>query len=136
LSHNSEEHHVLQDEPGIGDLSKVLTTTFSAASHIFSTFASDKPLMLHKLCTNKPDSQCATFCQGIVIMHSELGARIKLGKINMEKLQVTTVDLYRGMMQQHSNPEWKPELCKRKKCHDQVVIPIASGNVVLITKGF
>jgi hypothetical protein len=22
------------------------------------------------------------------------------------------------------------------KCHDQVVIPIASGNVVLITKGF
>ncbi len=57
-------------------------------------------------------------------MHSELGATM------------TTIDLYRGMMQQHSNPEWKPELCKRKKCHDQVVIPIASGNVVLITKGF
>jgi len=81
LSHNSEEHHVLQDEPGIGDLSKVLTTTFSAASHIFSTFASDKPLMLHKLCTNKPDSQCATFCQGRVgIMRSELGATMKTGK--------------------------------------------------------
>jgi hypothetical protein len=85
---------------GIGDLSKVLTTTFSAASHIFSTFASDKPLMLHKLCTNEPDSQCATFCQGrVVTMRSELGATM------------TTVDLYRGMMQQHSNLEWKPELC-------------------------
>jgi hypothetical protein len=57
----------------IGNLSKVLTTTFSAASHIFSTFASDKPLMLHKLYTNKLDLQCATFCQGrIITMRSEL----------------------------------------------------------------
>jgi len=34
---------------GIGDLSKVLTTTFSVASHIFSTFdALDVAQTLHK----------------------------------------------------------------------------------------
>jgi hypothetical protein len=27
-------------------------------------------------------------------------------------------------------------IAHQAKCHDQVVIPIASGNVILITKGF